>query len=539
MRNHSFLGMRKQAREAIEPNPNLSQKGNNSVKTHTSKVSTQIDDSINVEPQSTNQELWMQTKERRSIEDCLDIINNPQVYDDFLILMLPKNIEKWTQPEAHKNTNAKDIKINTYAVMRIISEESRGKFAEAFNNENFCQEFLRRAKVFEEYLHGKHGISNSHKKNKESLNSENFIILTERIKWLNDLLEDSENLNNDDAFKNSQKEFGSICTEIGEHIKDEKLNDSQIVEILQAFGIGFSSLGLMGQSLWRLRDYAGSFDMMEAIYNYYDSQGQDIAGNKTVSPWNKMLLETTSAKDVNDRKQIIVDDILRERIGEKLKVLNFASGPGGLEINLKDARDMKLTQLESIEVDYEHLCKNLGALKMVFDNDVWVFGQRQQRLLQTVEQTKKSLRCIDWRCVDGDKDAVEFASKRLSEIDEFQVEYGNVIREIANPKNTNQYDEILTVGLLDYFDDKFIVKALKHFYTMLKPNGRFRIGQFDSNHSEEGFLGLINWHLYRRDQGRMRELAVLAGIPVGNITTKKISENGPQLIVTVHKFTEK
>ncbi len=427
---------------------------------------------------STNHELWHQTQSCRIPEEILFISNTPGIYKVFVGLLHPQAKDQWL---------VGDNQINPQALLTQVPSNMRSIFAAALNIPGFTSEIIRRTKILEDMLFtNRHAPPLFETPNTEGLNKEIFTKILARIKKLVDQGGPQD--------KAQQEEFLKLCQGIEATIEARQLCPDQFMQIIAEFGMAFSPMSLMGQSLWRPRGYAGTFDMMEAIYNFQISDEQDIAGDYRVKNWNQTLLSTTSAEDVAQRRYTIIDDLLRDRAVElaqekPLKVLNFASGPARLEADL-------IKQMQIANLNPEHL---------------------------------------DWRSVDGDPDAVGFAQNRLAQHPNFRIEECNIIREIGNRKTTANYDEILTVGLLDYFDDKFTAKALKHFYRMLKPSGSFRIGQFNTDHNEAAFLRITNWYLFRRNETDMFRLCEEAEIPASKVNIKRISANGPQLIITAHK----
>jgi len=429
-----------------------------------------------IEPLADNDstdELWHQLKSFQILEESL----SESEYKTMVRLMAPGRV---IESQLGKNPLA-----FTHEAKAFVPPNEQESLLPNFANPAFRSEFLRRQKVMKDFLFGR-------PMQPAFLAEDSADRLPEDALWdLKVRAQSFRLMAQQTELSNWGPFFHTLCEDIHRHSKAGNLSADQAVDLMADFGFALSTKTLMGQSLWRPRGYAGTFDMMEAIYRFYDTNGQLAMGDPSLEPWNRALLSTTSAEDVNDRKTVIVDDMIRDRaqaltFNEPLAVLNFASGPGRLEQDFIDT---------------------LGSMPSQ----------------------------VKWECIDGDAQAVEFAQARLKDQSNITVKEGNVVRELANKDRVGQYDEVLTVGLLDYFNDKFTIKALAHFYNMLKPGGTFRIGQFSSNHADEAFLEFTNWYLYRRDENHMRELLAEAQIPPGLVEIKKISDNGPQLIVTAQK----
>ena|GEM_PF-3670311 len=433
-----------------------------------------VDAALNNAEQSSTDLLWEQLKPFRILEDRLE-------EDSYSALV------RFMTPFVVHNLDLNNQKISENLTTYNVPVAWQSALEEVLSDPAGSEEFFRRVKIAKEWLWGsKMQPAMLGEPSLETLTDQELESLKDEIRWIKTHIQIP-------PITTIANQFNVLCTNISALSRAGKLTAEQMLDLIAEFGFGFSTLSLMGQSLWRPRDYAGSFDMMEAIYTFYDSEGSVVMGDASVEGWNRLLLSTTSAQDVNDRKSVIVEDLLQFRgkeLAQKtpLKVLNFASGPGRLEAD--------------------------------FWEEMEVLGLRPN---------------IEWQCVDGDEKAVEFSRLRLQEKPEITVKHGNVIRALHNRDWQNQFDEVMTVGLLDYFDDAFTVKALRQFYSLLKPGGAFSIGQFDTSHADQPFLELTNWHLFRRDEATMRDLLTQAGVPPECIEIKKISAEGPQLIVRAVK----
>lgn len=66
---------------------------------------------------------------------------------------------------------------------------------------------------------------------------------------------------------------------------------------------------------------------------------------------------------------------------------------------------------------------------------------------------------------------------------------------------------VYSVGLIDYFDDRFVVKLLDYVYDLLRPGGRVILGNFHPRNPERAFMDyVLDWPLILRDEEDMNRL---------------------------------
>lgn len=68
-------------------------------------------------------------------------------------------------------------------------------------------------------------------------------------------------------------------------------------------------------------------------------------------------------------------------------------------------------------------------------------------------------------------------------------------------------DLIYSVGLIDYFDDPFVVKLLNSIYGLLRPGGRVVLGNFHPRNPSKMLMeAVLQWKLIHRDEADMNRL---------------------------------
>jgi hypothetical protein len=66
---------------------------------------------------------------------------------------------------------------------------------------------------------------------------------------------------------------------------------------------------------------------------------------------------------------------------------------------------------------------------------------------------------------------------------------------------------VYSVGLIDYFDDRFVVKLLDYVYELLQPGGRVILGNFHPRNPERALMDyVLDWPLILRDEDDMNRL---------------------------------
>ncbi|HNP30238.1 MAG: class I SAM-dependent methyltransferase [Nitrospira sp.] len=236
-------------------------------------------------------------------------------------------------------------------------------------------------------------------------------------------------------------------------------SDDQLHSIRSAFGDALSPETIQGWAYHKPLGYAGDYQIIEKIYNFHTSSNPHLA------KWDKFFHTQKAPKAVRNRLSFFLDHLWKTKMEapSTSHILNLASGPG---------RDM-----------YEAL-KVLGRTKLEID------------------------------CVDQDIQAINYAKNLCRDfLNQIHFSHKNVFR--FSPTKT--YDMIWSAGLFDYFNDNIFKRALKKFFTFLKPNGKMVIGNFTVENPSRGYMELFKWDLFHRSNLHLRRLAQECGFTENQI----------------------
>jgi extracellular factor (EF) 3-hydroxypalmitic acid methyl ester biosynthesis protein len=68
-------------------------------------------------------------------------------------------------------------------------------------------------------------------------------------------------------------------------------------------------------------------------------------------------------------------------------------------------------------------------------------------------------------------------------------------------------DLIYSIGLIDYFNDKFVVSLLNYVHSQLRPGGKVILGNFHPRNSSKAFMDyVLDWRLIHRTEDDMHRL---------------------------------
>jgi extracellular factor (EF) 3-hydroxypalmitic acid methyl ester biosynthesis protein len=115
-------------------------------------------------------------------------------------------------------------------------------------------------------------------------------------------------------------------------------------------------------------------------------------------------------------------------------------------------------------------------------------------------------------CLDFDLQALAF----VSDLRDRRRLKGNIRLENANLVNLvlgrqkielQPLDLAYSIGLIDYFNDDFVVKLLDFTYDHLRPGGRIILGNFHTRNPTKAFMDhVLEWKLIHRDEATMNRL---------------------------------
>lgn len=244
------------------------------------------------------------------------------------------------------------------------------------------------------------------------------------------------------------------------------LTPEQWCTIRDTLGEAISTQTIQGMALQKPHGYAGDYEIIERIYQYY------VSDNPQLANWDKFFHSHSAPKAVRNRVSYFLSQVwdTHLRHPEEAYILNLASGPG---------RDM-----------YEAL-KVLGKTPVYFD------------------------------CIDQDKEAIDYASRLCAEyLTQITFFHCNVFRF----KPVRSYHLIWSAGLFDYFTDALFKRVVKRLLPALVPGGKLVIGNFSDRNPSKSYMELFDWILYHRNEQHLQKLAEDCGVAPSNISIEQEPE---------------
>ena len=209
------------------------------------------------------------------------------------------------------------------------------------------------------------------------------------------------------------------------------------------------------------RGYAGDFATIDQMYR------NEAAGSGRIGPLlDRVFLNLPACEAVRNRRHLLAEEI-------------------GLAI--AEAGDRSPTRITSLAC---------GPATEVFD----VYGQLPDR--STLVTT----------LVDIDFQALAFLDERIATSGlrrQMRPVNGNLVY-LATGRSTldlQPQDLIYSIGLIDYFNDKFVVALLNYVHSQLRPGGKVILGNFHPRNSTKAFMDhVLDWRLIHRSEGDMNGL---------------------------------
>ena len=249
----------------------------------------------------------------------------------------------------------------------------------------------------------------------------------------------------------------TLCEEahINEHVKTE------IGRRLQREFLPYMLLTRIGERIYsKPRGYAGDFLTIEMIYQDAEE------GVGRIGPLlDRCFLDEPPAIAVKNRRGLLVEEIrsvMTERQEETAHVTSMASGPAA-EIFDVFAMLPSPGQLQATLIDID-----LQALAFVSD-------KADQRKL------KRQIKLVNGNLV-------YLATGR---------------QELKLPPQ----DLVYSIGLIDYFSDKFVISLLDYVHGLLKPGGKVILGNFHPRNTGKALMDhILEWQLIHRTEEDMDRL---------------------------------
>jgi len=221
------------------------------------------------------------------------------------------------------------------------------------------------------------------------------------------------------------------------------------------------------------RGYAGDFWTIELMYRNRPSGSRPIG-----AVVDRCFLEAPAARAVRNRRGLLADEIRRTvdmRSNGPARVTSLACGPG----------------------------------REIFD----VFG-----MLDDPSQLHATMLDIDVQALDlVGKTADELGlgdSVTLSRQNLIHLALGRADAEIG------EQDLVYSIGLIDYLDDRLVIRLMNYIHRILKPGGRVILGNFHPRNPTRRLMDhVLEWRLIHRTEEDMDRLYRTSsfGTPTSNI----------------------
>ncbi len=208
------------------------------------------------------------------------------------------------------------------------------------------------------------------------------------------------------------------------------------------------------------RGYAGDFRCIEKIYRNH-GRGKGRLGPVI----DRCFLNLPGAKAVRNRRGLLADEIRRTCQAAGNAVVRF-------------------TSLAS------------GPAEEVFD--ILAEPVLAARLQATL--------------IDIDKKALAYVrnrARRCGVLDRLRLEQANLIYLAVGRHRLElpPQDLVYSVGLIDYFNDPFVLKLIDYVYALLRPGGRLILGNFHPVHTSRAIMEhVLEWKLIHRTEDDMHRL---------------------------------
>lgn len=114
--------------------------------------------------------------------------------------------------------------------------------------------------------------------------------------------------------------------------------------------------------------------------------------------------------------------------------------------------------------------------------------------------------------VDIDREALDHVADTAADVhvaDHMRCYAENLVYMAAGRRSVPiaGQDLVYSIGLIDYFPDRFVVALMNLAHTMLRPGGRLILGNFHPRNVSKAFMDhVIDWRLIHRDEADMDRL---------------------------------
>ena len=266
----------------------------------------------------------------------------------------------------------------------------------------------------------------------------------------------------EDLTQKIRKQFHDVAAGLNILIGDESPLDLHVKEMiggqLQREILPYLLLTNTGERMYsKPRGYAGDYLTIKRIYENYASGTGRIG-----ALLDRCFLDEPAAKAVRNRRQLLVNEIMNTLHAfpdEPVNVTSLACGPAEEIFDVfSDLEDVSRLNVNVIDID-------LQALAFVVDKRDKLGMQRR-----------------------------------------ITPHLGNLLYLATGKQQLNLAPQhlIYSIGLIDYFSDKFVVKLINYGYGLLKPGGRMILGNFHPKNSNKAFMDhILEWRLIHRTEEDM------------------------------------
>lgn len=312
----------------------------------------------------------------------------------------------------------------------------------------------------------------SDKAETEAVGGETWDILSKDLHDFKELIRqaDAEALKNDsvvpeDYVQIIRNGFNAFSRKLNEMIGDAAPGNAAVKEELgrrvQREMLPYMLLTTLAERMYsKPRGYAGDFYTIELMY-----RGVAGDGHRLGAVLDECFINEPAAVAVRNRRGLLAEEIhrcLNENGAEVTKVTSMASGPAAELFDVYSEIE-DITRLKSTLIDID-----LQALAFVGDK------RDKKKLTRQMEMINGNL--------------VYLATGRQKVF-------------------LKDQDLVYSIGLIDYFNDKFVTMLLNYVYELLKPGGKVILGNFHTSNPTKALMDhVLDWRLIHRDETDMNRL---------------------------------
>jgi SAM-dependent methyltransferase len=201
---------------------------------------------------------------------------------------------------------------------------------------------------------------------------------------------------------------------------------------------------------------------------------------------DRAFLDSPACQAARNRRGLLADEILRvieQKHNGPARVTSLACGPAREIFDVLDRlEDPSLIETTLLDIDFQ-------ALSFVSD-------------LITAKKLKRQLNLVQANLI--------------------YLATGRQTIKLANQ------DLVYSIGLIDYFDGKFVIALLNYIYSILAPGGKVILGNFHTSSVCKAFMDyVLDWRLNHRNEDDMNRLYAASkfGRPCTNIRFEKTGTN--------------